>query len=312
MLRIGFSDGTRGKREVSMHVHTAASGIVLSLEFGTLVGLADFLDSTAARDLLVAGARMLSSEYAVLAAARNLPGAGAHGTAAGDLARYGQPIAVWVGAQSRLPGEQGGGDIVANMILLEEQWDGARLLLRREQPLHAQQPVDVFHDSNTRMTNNTPIAPDLQKTICALVSDSKTDRSLLLAALAHGLQAKDWKVRGCAMIGAARRGLSELGPAIKSMDLPETSVPGVTSEVRHMLLAMRKASLLLLSGTPAPPAGSATPDTRAGMQAHLLRLMAGEPATFGDDFATLIDALTRPESAFDEPAANRPAPPEDH
>ena len=310
-LQVYFATAIDQRCDLTMQVHSETTGSVFSLDFGAFAGLAGLLASTAIREVLVAGARMLSSEYALLAAARNLHGAGAHGTGAGDSARYGQPLAVWIGAQSRLPREQGGEDLVANMILREEQWDGARLLLRREPALHAQQPGEVFHDSNTRMANDTPNASDQRKTICALVADSKADRSLLLAALAHALRAKDWKVRACAMIGAARRGLSELGPAIKSMDLPETSVPGVTSEVRHMLLAMHKASLLLLSGTPAPQAGSATPDTRAGMQAHLLRLMAGEPATFDDDFTMLIHSLTRPESAFDEPAANRP-PREDH
>jgi len=111
------------------------------------------------------------------------------------------------------------------------------------------------------------------------------------STLAYSLQAADWRIRVAAMIEATRLGLTELGPTIRSMELPDTSVPGVTNELRHLLLAMRKAALIVLSGAEVPPAEAVNRETRTGMQAHLLRLMAGKPAAFQDEFARLIDSL---------------------
>jgi hypothetical protein len=265
-LRLSMCDGMGEKRDVTMRVFTASPDIVLSVEFGALQCLTEFLDS-AALDILVAGARMLGVEHAMLATVGDSTDTALHKLA---LSPSDPPVAVWVGAQSPLRSEPDGKQWFAAASLQRAEWDGAELWIRRKLESAPDQP---------------PSKGQLQR----------------------ALRAPDWKVRVRAMIEATRLGFADLGVVINSLEIPETSVPGVTNTVRHMLLAMRKASMLLLSGMPVPVASSATPDTRDGMQAHLLRLMAGKPAAFEDDFATLIDSLSRTEIASDGTQGERRA-----
>ena len=204
----------------------AAGGVVVRLEFGSLFEGAGSLVAPALLDLLIAGGRILAAPQAQCLAANQL-------------------VAAWISAASRY--EPAADPLHGEMILVQEQWDGAQLWLRP--------------------------GP---------------------STLAYSLQMSDWRIRIAAMIAATRLGLTELGPTIRSMELPDASIPGVTNDLRHLLLAMRKAALIVLSGAEVPPAEAVNRETRTGMQAHLLRLMAGKPAAFQDEFARLIDSLLEP------------------
>lgn len=153
----------------------------------------------------------------------------------------------------------------------QEQWDGAVLILHQTQERFA-----------------------ARQAIRTIIASDSIDAEALTFALRGALSSSDWEVRASAMLGAARRGLQLLGLLVKRMEMPEKGPGGVTGDVRKMLLAMHKASLLLLSGVQPPGISDETRDTRVGTQAHLLRCIAGLSVSFHDDFFLLTTALTQP------------------
>jgi hypothetical protein len=255
------------QRSVSIDVRHDQSGHTLLLDFGPARELLDFLTSPRILDLLNAGARMTSADYALISLESEANSTVYLRADADRVTVEGAPVALWLSAQlsknpSHLPG----------MIVLHEQWDGATLLLQGAgQDVHSQ-----------------------RRLIRGMIQDPAVGRDSLTLALTQALKAPDWEVRASAMLGAARLGLQSLGLAVKRVAIPDRGPSGVTGDVRHMLLAMHKACLLLLSGTTPPEMADERPDTRPGMQAHLLRCVAGLPVKFYEDFFLLTTALTQP------------------
>jgi len=121
LLRLLFNVETAPDSQRPLIVETRQDGstYALLLDFGAVASLVDFPASPAMVDLLVAAARMLSAEYAVITAG--------HAFKIVPSPEADNPIALWVGAQlSR------SNDAVPGMTLVQEQWDGAKLLLRTE------------------------------------------------------------------------------------------------------------------------------------------------------------------------------------
>jgi len=239
-----------------VRVEFVQSDWLFSLHLGAFENLYGVFTSPAVLDILRAGGRMLACESAELSIT-------AHTNIDADHHPPGLPIATWLSAAEAPRRETPG------MTMVAEEWDGARLLLRAALP----ETLD-------------------SRLIIRFLLQSTIDEETLARTLAQALRSPDWRTRMCEMIAVARRGLRSLGLAVKQTDVPTASTPGVTSALRHDLLAIQKASLLLLSGTPIPPLSDEAPDTRPGMQAHLLRAMNGQPLAFEDDFSRLISSLT--------------------
>lgn len=255
------------RRPISIEIRSDQPGHTLSMDLGPAGELLDFLTSPRVLDLLNAGARMTSAEYAMISLEPAVNSTVHLRVDADRVTVAGAPVALWLNAQLSKNASH-----LSGMIALPEQWDGATLLLQ-------------------------DAGPDFQaqrQLIRGMIQDPAADRDWLTLALGQALKASDWEVRASAMLGAARRGLQSLGLAVKRMAIPEKGPSGVTHDTRHMLLAMQKACLLLLSGTQPPEAANEAPDTRPGMQAHLLRCIAGLPVQFYDDFFLLTTALTQP------------------
>ena len=245
---------------ISFNVSTTAP-YRASLAFDSDPSVLGLLGSDPGLSILGAGARMLGAELgsidAALAPRSRVPG-GRSGNAA-------WLVAAW-GAAGRAAPQPG-------LVLVDEEWDGARVWLRR--PLSQAFLMGVAQaalrgtSGESRFAGETRLEPILKEALSSLI----------------------WQTRILAMLAVVRRKLSQLGPAVFQVDIPETSVPGVTSDLRHELIALRKASLLLLSGVPIPPIEATAPSTRDGMQAHLLRVVAGEPVAFEEEFSTLVRSL---------------------
>jgi hypothetical protein len=218
---------------------------------------AEVLASRAVVDVLAAGARILGAESGTIAIeSAQVPGL------------ISVPIATWLSPVRAANFDRS----QTKAIVVLEEWDGAVLAIRRtEQGFHFERQV-----------------------VRQLISRSNFTRNLPESELLCALESEDWEVRASAMLGAARLGLQSLGLAVKRMAIPDKGPSGVTSDIRHMLLAMHKACLLLLSGTLPPEMADEAPDTRPGMQAHLLRCVAGFPVKFYEDFFLLMTALTQP------------------
>jgi len=218
---------------------------------------AEVLASRAVVDLLAAGARILGAESGTIAIeSAQVPGL------------ISVPIATWLSPVRAANFDRSH----TKAIVVLEEWDGAILAIRRtEQGFHFERQV-----------------------VRQLISRSDFTRNLVESELRCALESEDWEVRASAMLGAARLGLQSLGLAVKRVAIPDRGASGVTGDVRHMLLAMHRASLLLLSGTLPPDTSDEAPNTRPGMQAHLLRCVAGLPVTFYEDFFLLTTALTQP------------------
>ncbi|OLB36171.1 MAG: hypothetical protein AUH11_12110 [Acidobacteria bacterium 13_2_20CM_57_17] len=176
------------------------------------------------------------------------------------------PIATWLSPSAAAEIDRSRIDGIA-----QEQWDGALLILP-ESP-----------------TTSVP-----RQAIRVIMATEGVDQEALTLAIRNALSSSDWEVRASAMLGAARGGLQSLGMHVKRMEIPQRGPGGVTGDVRRMLLAMQKASLVLLSCGAIPETSAEAPDNRPGMQAHLLRSIAGLPLRFYDDFSLLTTALTQP------------------
>lgn len=218
---------------------------------------ADLFASHAVVDVLAAGARILGAESGTIAIeSAQVPGL------------ISVPIVAWL---SPVPAANFDRSQTKSFVVLEE-WDGAILAIRRtDQDAHLE-----------------------RQAIRQLINWDGYNRKSLENELRRALEREDWEVRASAMLGATRLGFQSLGLAVKRMAIPDRGPSGVTGDVRHMLLAMHKACLLLLSGTQPPDAADEAPDTRPGMQAHLLRCVAGLPVNFYEDFFLLTTALTQP------------------
>jgi hypothetical protein len=253
---------------VSLNVSTGTPPYRVSLEFNADQIVLDLLESQPGLSILVAGARMLSAERASIT---SFTDASAQSGAPGRAVAGVHLIAAWNAPHIPPPRQ--------SLVLVEEQWDGARVWL------------------------HTPLSQAflLQAALACLAPPDAAGSEPVPAGAGHlpyilqqALCSPDWRTRIVAMIAAVRRNLTSLALAVRQMEIPTTSVSGVTNDLRHMLIAMRKAALLLLGGVPVPLLEATAPGTRSGMQAHLLRLVAGKPIAFEDSFAVLVQSLVPP------------------
>lgn len=127
-----------------------------------------------------------------------------------------------------------------------------------------------------------------------LIHDYATANDDILAVLRTALEDEDWEVRATAMLAAARLRATPLGKSVRQVELPRTSREGLDATDRRVLVAMRKATLALLSGQPVAEEPEGPPTTRATMQAHLMRCVAGLPVKWHDRAFLLAYALTQP------------------
>ena len=164
---------------------------------------------------------------------------------------------------------------------MDEQWDGACTWLSR--PLSQTFLRQAIADCLGSSTNSTRLDPVAEPASVAFI-------------IKEALRSPDWRTRILAMLAAVRLHVTSLALDVQQMEIPDTGVIGVTNELRHSLLAMQRASLLLLGGMPLPPIEASAPTTRDGMRAHLLRVMAGAPLAFEEEFSALVRALVPQET----------------
>jgi hypothetical protein len=125
---------------------------------------------------------------------------------------------------------------------------------------------------------------------------------LLEGALADG----DWEVRATAMLVAARLRSAAVRPLVARVALPASGEAGLDDADRRVLEALRRAALALLEGRPAPPLSDAPLDTRAALDAHILRCTAGLPVAHSERAFLLANALTQPLETPTPPPALPP------
>jgi hypothetical protein len=241
----------------------------MSLGFLADRSVLDLLSSEPGMSILCAGARMLAATDGFIDVTKD-PG---ETVRPHPLTVVSHRIAVWTA--SKAPPQQ------KNLLLVDEQWDGACVWLRR--PL-------------SQAFLRQALLSSVAFTADAKQSRNSSEEPALLHIVEEALRSPDWRTRTMAMIAAVRRNLTSLVLSVRQMDIPDSGVPGVTNELRHNLLAMQRAALLLLSGMPVPPVEASAPATRDGMRAHLLRVIAGESLAFEEDFSALVRTLVPQES----------------
>jgi hypothetical protein len=141
-----------------------------------------------------------------------------------------------------------------------------------------------------------------RQVVRSLAYDDLSINRHAIDALAAALGAEDWELRASAMLVAARLDATGLTSLIRRVELPSTSREGLDIDDRKLLLAMRKAALLLLSGLPLPDELPEPPQSREQWQAHLLRCVAGASVHTYDRVFLLTNALTQPLTDAPPPA----------
>ncbi len=122
-----------------------------------------------------------------------------------------------------------------------------------------------------------------------LMHDRRPLDAKLLAVLRSGLEDADGEVRVTAMLAAARLGARELLPAVRSVELPETSREGMGPLRRDLLRALRQAAVEHLSGTTSP----ARPG-REEMADRVRRLAAGSYGSPDEWVSLFVSSFTEP------------------
>jgi hypothetical protein len=154
----------------------------------------------------------------------------------------------------------------------------------------AASPVEVFR--------GLPLA-EARQVVRWLPYDRITVNERVEAVLAVALRADDWELQMSAVLAAARLNAARLAREVRAVQLPRTSRSGLNVLERQALLALQKAALAVLAGTPEPPERGSTPEDRSAVRAYVLRCVMGmpEPASAGPFDAVpwrLAYALTTP------------------
>jgi hypothetical protein len=135
-----------------------------------------------------------------------------------------------------------------------------------------------------------------------LMHDNERSNPDIDAALRSALLDPDWEVRATAVLAAARLRATNVGLAIRKVELPKTSREGLDASDRRMLVAMRDAAVALLGGRSIPSGRAGAPAWRPELWAHVTRCVQGLPVPAHDRVFLLSHALATP---FDD---NVPGP----
>jgi hypothetical protein len=127
-----------------------------------------------------------------------------------------------------------------------------------------------------------------------LMHDNERSNPDIDAALRSSLIDPDWEVRATAMLAAARLRATNVGLAVRKLELPKTSRDGLDASDRRMLVAMRDAAVALLGGRPVPPALAGAPASRDELWVHVTRCVLGLPVSVHDRVFLLSHALATP------------------
>jgi hypothetical protein len=137
-------------------------------------------------------------------------------------------------------------------------------------------------------------APQRRQILRWLMHDNERSTHNIDAALRSALVDPDWEVRATAVLAAARLRATNVGLAVRKVELPKTSREGLDASDRRMLVAIRDTAVALLGGRPVPPALAGAPASRDELWVHVTRCVLGLPVSVHDRVFLLSHTLATP------------------